>query len=208
MAHPLDHSWGAERTFAFLSENDKKISRGALILDHATADPDRPAPGTLDARQGRPRAARLGYPLDMRRPRFGDALPETMRDHAGAVIFGGPMSANDDDEFIRREIDWIAVPLKEDKPFLGICLGAQMLARALGARVFPHPEGQAEIGYYPIRPTRPVSRWSATGRSRSISGTAKASSSRAAPSCWPKATCSRCRRSAPAAATRCNSIPT
>jgi GMP synthase (glutamine-hydrolysing) len=69
------------------------------------------------------------------------------------VIFGGPMSANDDDEFIRREIDWISVPLKEDKPFLGICLGAQMCARALGAQVFAHPQGQAEIGYYPIKPT-------------------------------------------------------
>jgi GMP synthase (glutamine-hydrolysing) len=96
---------------------------------------------------------RLGYDLDVRRPRFGDPLPETLGDHAAAVIFGGPMSVNDDDDFIRREIDWIAVPLKENKPFLGICLGAQMCARALGGRVSVHPEGRAEIGYYPIRPT-------------------------------------------------------
>src|SRR6202522_773847 len=96
---------------------------------------------------------RLGYRLDVRRPRFGDSLPSSMRDHTAAVIFGGPMSANDADEYIRQEIDWISVPLKEDKPFRGICLGAQMCARALGARVFEHPKGQAEIGYYPIRPT-------------------------------------------------------
>jgi GMP synthase (glutamine-hydrolysing) len=95
----------------------------------------------------------LGFPLDVRRPRFGDPLPDTLADHAGAVIFGGPMSANDPDDFIRREIDWIAVPLRENKRFLGICLGAQMCARALGGRVFPHPAGHAEIGYYPIRPT-------------------------------------------------------
>jgi len=96
---------------------------------------------------------RLGYRLDMRRPRFGEPLPQTMRQHAGAIIFGGPMSANDEEEFIRREIDWIGVPIKEDKPFLGICLGAQMCARALGGRVAPHPDGHVEIGYYPIRPT-------------------------------------------------------
>ncbi len=96
---------------------------------------------------------RLGHGLDVRRPRFGDPLPQTMRDHAAAIIFGGPMSANDPDDFIRREIDWITLPLKEDKPFLGICLGAQMCARTLGGQVFPHPAGQAEIGYYPIRPT-------------------------------------------------------
>ena len=35
-------------------------------------------------------------------------------------------------------------------PFLGICLGCQMLARVLGGTVAPHPEGKAEIGYYPI----------------------------------------------------------
>jgi GMP synthase (glutamine-hydrolysing) len=96
----------------------------------------------------------LGLRLDIRRPRFGDALPETLDHHAGAVIFGGPMSANDPDEFVRREIDWISVPLREQRPFLGICLGAQMLAMQLGARVAPHPEGRAEVGYYPIRPTQ------------------------------------------------------
>jgi GMP synthase (glutamine-hydrolysing) len=37
----------------------------------------------------------LGYPLDIRRPRFGDPLPDTLDQHSGAVIFGGPMSAND-----------------------------------------------------------------------------------------------------------------
>jgi GMP synthase (glutamine-hydrolysing) len=95
----------------------------------------------------------LGHPLDIRRPRFGDPLPQTLADHAGAVIFGGPMSANDSDDFVRCEIDWIAVPLFEQRPFLGICLGAQMLARQLGARVSPHGQGRVEVGYYPIRPT-------------------------------------------------------
>ncbi|HWF94194.1 MAG TPA: glutamine amidotransferase, partial [Xanthobacteraceae bacterium] len=69
-----------------------------------------------------------GVALDIRRPRYGDPLPQTRDQHAGAIVFGGPMSANDEDDFVRREIDWIAVPLKAKKPFLGICLGAQMLA--------------------------------------------------------------------------------
>jgi GMP synthase (glutamine-hydrolysing) len=47
----------------------------------------------------------------------------------------------------------IGVPLREGKPYLGVCLGAQMLAKALGARVYKHADGHAEIGYYPIRPT-------------------------------------------------------
>ena len=94
-----------------------------------------------------------GYELDIRRPRFGDPLPATMRDHAGAIVFGGPMSANDSDEYLRREIDWIGVPLAEDKPFLGLCLGAQMLARHLGKRVYRHPQGRVEIGYHAIDPT-------------------------------------------------------
>ena len=43
--------------------------------------------------------------------------------------------------------------LREQRPILGICLGAQMLAHHLGSRVYKHPDGHAEVGYYPIRPT-------------------------------------------------------
>ncbi|MBS0529752.1 MAG: glutamine amidotransferase, partial [Proteobacteria bacterium] len=95
----------------------------------------------------------MGHSLDIRRPRFGDPLPRTLDNHAGAIMFGGPMSANDPDQYLRKEIGWIAVPLRERRPFLGICLGAQMLAMHLGARVAPHPQGRVQIGYYPIRPT-------------------------------------------------------
>jgi GMP synthase (glutamine-hydrolysing) len=94
-----------------------------------------------------------GIAMDIRRPRYGDPLPDTLAGHVGAVIFGGPMSANDADDFVRSEIEWIKVPLREEKPFLGICLGAQMLARQLGAMVAVHPKGMAEVGYYPIRVT-------------------------------------------------------
>lgn len=97
---------------------------------------------------------RRGFALDVRRPRYGDPLPPTLAEHFGAVIFGGPQSANDEEDFIRREIEWTKVPLKEDKPFLGICLGAQMLARQLGSKISHHAEGYVEVGYYPIRPTK------------------------------------------------------
>jgi GMP synthase (glutamine-hydrolysing) len=96
---------------------------------------------------------RMGVPLDIRRPRFDDPLPATLERHSGAVVFGGPNSANDEDAFIAREIDWMGVPLAEQKPLLGICLGAQMLARKLGGRVFCHVDQHAEVGYYPIHPT-------------------------------------------------------
>ncbi|MDX5594782.1 glutamine amidotransferase [Pseudovibrio sp. SPO723] len=94
-----------------------------------------------------------GFQLDIRKPRFGDSLPSTMDGHVGAIVFGGPMSANDPDAFISKEIDWIGVPLKEEKPFLGICLGAQMLSRHLGGTVTSHKDGLVEIGYYPIEAT-------------------------------------------------------
>ncbi|MEZ5840008.1 MAG: glutamine amidotransferase [Hyphomicrobiales bacterium] len=94
-----------------------------------------------------------GYSLDIRRPRFGDRLPPTLAEHAGAVMFGGPMSANDREPYVRRETDWLKIPLAEEKPFLGICLGAQMLVRHLGGHVAPREDCCVEIGYYPIRPT-------------------------------------------------------
>jgi len=94
-----------------------------------------------------------GFDLDVRRPPLGDPLPETLERHVGAVMFGGPMSANDGEEFVRRETDWIGVPLAENKPFLGICLGAQMLVNHLGGKVEGHRDGLVEIGWYPLQAT-------------------------------------------------------
>lgn len=94
-----------------------------------------------------------GYDLDVRRPVLGDGLPTTLESHAGAVVFGGPMSVNDPDGFVKAEIDWLDVPLKENRPYLGICLGAQMLARHLGAKVKARDDGKTEIGWYPLQPT-------------------------------------------------------
>jgi GMP synthase (glutamine-hydrolysing) len=91
-------------------------------------------------------------PLDIRRPRFGDPLPATLADHTGVVIFGGPMSANDTDDFVRQEIRLIELALKEERPFLGLCLGAQMMAIALGANIRPHPDEHVEIGYHSVIP--------------------------------------------------------
>lgn len=96
-----------------------------------------------------------GYNLDIRRPRFGDPMPTTMDNHKGAIIFGGPMSANDPDEFVKQEIDWCGVPMRDEAPFFGICLGAQMLVKQMGGKVYDHPEGMAEIGYYPVFDQRP-----------------------------------------------------
>jgi GMP synthase (glutamine-hydrolysing) len=129
-----DH--GAERPAA--------VGRPVLIILHQ----EQSTPG----RVGQMLQAK-GYRLDIRRPALGDTLPQTTRDHAGVAIFGGPMSANDPDAFIKREIEFIETPLKEGTPFLGICLGAQMLAKAIGGRVAPHPEGKVEIGYYDLMPT-------------------------------------------------------
>jgi GMP synthase (glutamine-hydrolysing) len=96
-----------------------------------------------------------GYHLDLRCPAAGDRLPNTMEHHDAVIVFGGPMSANDDDllPFIRTELDWIPTALTAQKPYLGICLGAQLLARVLGARVYPHPDSLKEIGYFPIHLT-------------------------------------------------------
>jgi GMP synthase (glutamine-hydrolysing) len=95
----------------------------------------------------------FGACLDIRRPSLGETLPETLAEHDGVVVFGGPMGANDDCEWIGREIAWLETPLRENKPLLGICLGAQMLAKTLGARVFNYADRRGEMGYFPLRPS-------------------------------------------------------
>lgn len=115
----------------------------AVVLHQETSSPGRVGQWLV----------RKGYKLDIRRPPLGDPLPDDLSGYAGAVVFGGPMSANDDEPYVHREIDWCGACLKQDLPFLGICLGAQMLVRALGGEVKAHPENHTEIGYYPLHAT-------------------------------------------------------
>ena len=64
-----------------------------------------------------------------------------------ALIFlGGPMSVNDDLPYLRREMEFIRQAMAQRQPMLGICLGAQLIARALGATVSGN--SAKEIGWY------------------------------------------------------------
>lgn len=94
-----------------------------------------------------------GYALDVRCPAIGTPLPPSLAPYAGVIVCGGPMSANDHEPYLSEEIDCIERTLLANIPYLGICLGAQLLCRALGGTVAKHPGGEVEIGYYPIRPT-------------------------------------------------------
>ncbi len=99
--------------------------------------------------------AAKGYRLHWCCPRNGDRLPGKCEDYAAAVMFGGAMSANDEDTepYIGDEIRWLEGQLKQELPFLGICLGAQILAKVLGGRVSARADGLSELGYYPVHST-------------------------------------------------------
>ncbi len=98
-----------------------------------------------------PALARRGYEV-----RMLDAGVDDLRGQPAAdllIVLGGPIGAYEETlyPFVRDEIALIERQLAAGKPVLGICLGAQLMARALGARVYP---GQAkEIGWAPLTPT-------------------------------------------------------
>lgn len=87
-------------------------------------------------------------------PLNGDPPPAPDQ-YDAAIVFGGKMSVNDSDRLpeLVQECLWIKNTVDSGKPFLGICLGAQLLAQAYGAQVTRHPERITEIGYYRIYPT-------------------------------------------------------
>lgn len=117
-----------------------------LLIDHPLGQRDDRASAQLRA---------MGFGTEWCSPGKGDPLPPVDGDYVAAVVYGGPESANDTEAkpYIRQEIDWIGRWADSGRPFLGICLGAQMLARALGGRVARHAEGLHEIGYVEIDPT-------------------------------------------------------
>jgi GMP synthase (glutamine-hydrolysing) len=84
------------------------------------------------------------------RPLEGDPLPSPT-EVAGAVVMGGPMNVDDVERHpgLMREREWLTEAIRLQMPILGICLGAQLLARALGAEV--RPGRGPEIGFAPVR---------------------------------------------------------
>lgn len=115
-----------------------------LVFQHVAAEPL----GTLDALI-RDRGHRIRFINFEREP---DAQPDVDR-YQGLIVLGGPMNVSDQvaRPHLRTELRCIERALKQGKPVLGICLGSQLLAHALGAQVRRHQVD--EIGWYRWRPT-------------------------------------------------------
>jgi GMP synthase (glutamine-hydrolysing) len=82
----------------------------------------------------------------------GQPVPASMKGAGGLIVMGGPMSVYQTDRYpwLRDEIRLIEDAAKSNLPVLGVCLGAQIVAAALGAKVDRNPAGK-EIGWHPIR---------------------------------------------------------
>ena len=112
-----------------------------LILQHQVGE----GPGTiLDE------IKKSGHVPHLLRIDQGEDIPHSIGNLAGIVVMGGTMGVNDQDELphLKKEIALLKLFLQEDRPILGICLGAQLLAAAVGAEVKP---GMKEIGWFGVR---------------------------------------------------------
>ncbi len=112
----------------------------ALVLQHIACEP----PGVFEDVL-RERGAELHrVELDE-----GERLPD-WREFDAIVAMGGPMSANDDAElpWLTGEKQLVSEAVRAGKPYWGVCLGVQLLAASLGARVYPGPE--PEVGLLPV----------------------------------------------------------
>lgn len=85
-----------------------------------------------------------GCRLDVRRPYAGDTLPDDLAGHDALLVLGGSMGANDDDDhpWLTPTKQLIREAVASDIPTLGICLGHQLVAVALGGEVHRNPLGQ------------------------------------------------------------------
>ena len=122
------------------------MSRRIVLVKHNN-DPN-------DDRASLHLAAR-GFELDWRYPYAGDSLPADDAEVAGTVVYGGGQGVPDiaRHPFLAAEARWMKSCVERGLPTLGICLGAQILAHAYGAKVGPHPEGLQEFGFYDLEPT-------------------------------------------------------
>lgn len=101
-------------------------------------------PGSIE-----PALSAAGYTLGYTRF-FETAMLPDPEDIDLLVVMGGPMSVNDEREFpwLIAEKKFIRAIVEADKPVLGICLGAQLIASAMGARIYKNKE--KEIGWFPV----------------------------------------------------------
>ncbi|AOO64132.1 type 1 glutamine amidotransferase [Sulfurospirillum halorespirans] len=81
---------------------------------------------------------------------YEDAKIPNLEEIDFLIIMGGPMSVNDEDKFswLKKEKEFIRAFIETNKPVLGICLGAQLIASSMGAKVYPNTD--KEIGWFPI----------------------------------------------------------
>jgi GMP synthase (glutamine-hydrolysing) len=91
--------------------------------------------------------AEAGCALDVRRPYRSDVLPERLDGHGGLVVLGGSMDAYSEDRhpWLARVKELVRDAAEHRVPALGICLGHQLTAVALGGAVHKNPRGQ-QIG--------------------------------------------------------------
>lgn len=94
-----------------------------------------------------------GHHIELVRMDRDESVPQSLSGFDGVVVMGGPMSANDTHlSFVTDEIELLKEAIKIDLPVLGLCLGAQLLARAAGAEIVTSPI--RELGWYPLQRTR------------------------------------------------------
>ncbi len=86
---------------------------------------------------------------------YKDEVPDSDDGYTHLVILGGPQSVNDAEKhrYIRKEMNLVEKFISKNKPVLGVCLGAQIIARVLGSKVY---KGAREIGWAKIELTRPA----------------------------------------------------
>lgn len=96
-----------------------------------------------------------GVTCEVVRPFRGEALGPVDGAVLGTVVYGGPFAVFEEARFpfLRDEARWIEAALGRGVPLLGICQGAQQLARVLGAEVGPLPGEPHEFGVYEVTPT-------------------------------------------------------